>query len=83
MAEFCMCFSPRHGANKPNKQIKTAKGICLQVSVAGIPPKLGQRRFASFKASHGQLAARCERKQFLYLLSATFPVTARMKPKVG
>jgi len=67
-----MCFSPRHGANKPSKQIKTAKGICLQVSVAGIPPKLGQRRFASFKASHGQLAARCERKQFLYLKEATY-----------
>ena len=67
-----MCFSPRHGANKPNKQIKTAKGICLQVSAAGIPPKLGQRRFASFKAWHGQLAAGCERKQFLYLKETTY-----------
>ena len=62
-----MGFSPRHGANKPNKQIKTAKGICLQVT-----PKLGQRRFASFKAWHGQLAAGCERKQFLYLKETTY-----------
>ena len=59
-----MGFSPRHGANKPNKQIKTAKGICLQVSAAGIPPKLGQGCFASFKAWH-ELAAGCERKQSL------------------